>query len=73
MRDGVVVAEQLSKNFVSGDGTPTVVFNDLSFVAAGGAMTAITGPSGCGKSTLLYCLSGLEQPSQGMCGCWVRN
>ncbi|KJY64044.1 ABC transporter ATP-binding protein [Bifidobacterium sp. B4001] len=69
MRDGVVVAEQLSKNFVSGDGTPTVVFNDLSFVAAGGAMTAITGPSGCGKSTLLYCLSGLEQPSQG--NVWV--
>lgn len=69
MRDGVVVAEQLSKNFVSGDGTPTVVFNDLSFVASGGAMTAITGPSGCGKSTLLYCLSGLEQPSQG--NVWV--
>lgn len=65
MRDGVVAAEHLSKNFVSGDGTSTLVFNELSFTAASGAMTAITGPSGCGKSTLLYCLSGLEKPSQG--------
>ena len=61
----VVTAEGLGKNFVSGDGTSTAVFSDLSFNAGEGAMTAITGPSGCGKSTLLYCLSGLEQPSVG--------
>lgn len=59
-----MVAERLDKSFVSGDGTSTPVFEDLSFGASGG-MTAITGPSGCGKSTLLYCLSGLEPPSQG--------
>jgi putative ABC transport system ATP-binding protein len=62
--DGMVVAKQLGKCFVSGDGTSTTVFTGLSFMANGG-MTAITGPSGCGKSTLLYCLSGLEPLSSG--------
>ncbi|KAE8127221.1 MULTISPECIES: ABC transporter ATP-binding protein [Bifidobacterium] len=64
MTDGMVMAEGLAKSFVSGDGTSTTVFSDVSFSASGG-MTAITGPSGCGKSTLLYCLSGLESPSRG--------
>ena len=60
----MIAADNLSKSFVSGDGTLTPVFSDLSFTASSG-MTAITGPSGCGKSTLLYCLSGLESVSQG--------
>lgn len=66
--NGAVVAVGLSKSFVSGDGSMTPVFSNLSFTAGWG-MTAITGPSGCGKSTLLYCLSGLEEPTQG--NVWV--
>ena len=36
----------------------TCVFDDLSFVLAAGAHTAILGPNGAGKSTLLKLLSG---------------
>ncbi|OZG49252.1 ABC transporter ATP-binding protein [Bombiscardovia coagulans] len=66
--NNMIVADNLGKSFVSGDGTSTPVFSGLAFTAGSG-MTAITGPSGCGKSTLLYCLSGLEPVSQG--NVWV--
>lgn len=41
------------------------VLDEVSFVAPGGATTAVLGPSGCGKSTLLRVVSGLEQASAG--------
>ena len=40
----------------------TCVFNDLSFVLAAGAHTAILGPNGAGKSTILKLLSGEVHP-----------
>lgn len=38
---------------------------DVSFVARGGAVTAIVGENGAGKSTLMKILSGVESPDSG--------
>jgi ABC-2 type transport system ATP-binding protein len=39
--------------------------DDVSFVLAGGTVTALVGPNGAGKSTLLRCMAGLETPALG--------
>ena len=41
------------------------LFENVSFLAQPGSLTAIVGPSGCGKTSLLNCLSGLLRPSSG--------
>lgn len=42
-----------------------VILEDISFDVAEGEFVAIMGRSGSGKSTLLYCISGMDQMSQG--------
>jgi putative ABC transport system ATP-binding protein len=59
-----LVAESLSKSFVSG-AVRTDVLRDLSIEVAAGELTLVSGPSGCGKSTLLAILSGLLRPDGG--------
>ncbi len=44
---------------------PNPVLNHLSFDLAEGECLAIMGSSGSGKSTLLYCVSGMDQISEG--------
>lgn len=66
MRDGLIIAEHLSKDFAGPDGTLTVL-DDINFALPGGASCAIVGASGSGKSTLLGLLAGLELPSRGRC------
>ncbi|GAA4855009.1 ABC transporter ATP-binding protein [Paenibacillus vulneris] len=40
-------------------GSPTLLFNDISFSVQTGQKVLLLGPSGCGKSTLLQVLTGL--------------
>ena len=60
----VLVAEQLTKTFVSGSRTLTVLA-DVSFAVEAGATCAIVGPSGSGKTTLLGLCAGLDRPTSG--------
>jgi branched-chain amino acid transport system ATP-binding protein len=39
--------------------------NDLSFVAARGAITALIGPNGAGKTTVFNCITGFYKPTEG--------
>src|SRR3979490_3103403 len=42
-----------------------VAVNDLSFVAARGAITALIGPNGAGKTTVFNCITGFYKPTEG--------
>ena len=42
-----------------------VAVNDLSFVAARGAITALIGPNGAGKTTVFNCITGFYHPTEG--------
>jgi NitT/TauT family transport system ATP-binding protein/sulfonate transport system ATP-binding protein len=55
----------VSKTFVSPDGSPVKVLDNVTLSVAPGEMVCLVGPSGCGKSTLLRMLAGLETPSGG--------
>jgi len=55
----------VSKTFVSPDGSPVKVLDNVTLSVAPGEMVCLIGPSGCGKSTLLRMLAGLETPSAG--------
>ena len=59
-----LVAERLSKSFVSGT-LRVDVLRDLSVAVEPGELTLVSGPSGCGKSTLLAILSGLLRTDGG--------
>lgn len=55
----------VSKTFLSPDGSPVKVLDNVTLSVDAGEMICLVGPSGCGKSTLLRMLAGLETPSQG--------
>lgn len=42
-----------------------LIIDEVSLVASGGRMLAVSGPSGAGKSTLLSVLGGLQRPESG--------
>ncbi|MFT6925581.1 MAG: lipoprotein-releasing system ATP-binding protein [Psychromonas sp.] len=64
MNDELLVCRNLSKVYVDGKLSTTVLHNvDLSVKA--GELLAIVGSSGSGKSTLLHLLGALDIPTQG--------
>jgi len=60
-----VVARELYKTFVGGDGSALHVLDNAELTVAGGEVVAIIGESGSGKSTLLHLLGGLDLPTSG--------
>jgi NitT/TauT family transport system ATP-binding protein len=57
-RDGILVAENIGKQFWTPDGALSAL-EDVSFSVAPGEFFAVIGPSGCGKSTLFNIIGGL--------------
>ena len=60
----ILRAENLTKEFPSGEGRVTVL-NGIKLTIYETECIAIVGPSGSGKSTLLGLLSGLDSPTRG--------
>lgn len=61
----ILSAQHLSKFFVSPEGKPFTVLEDISLELREGEIVALLGRSGSGKSTLLRTLLGLIPPSRG--------
>lgn len=64
MREVILEARQLAKQYVIGDRQESVL-EDISLQILAGECVVITGSSGSGKTTLLSLLSGLDRPSGG--------
>jgi len=62
--NGIVSAEGLVKNYISGDETLHIL-RGVSFTIPSGLSAAISGRSGSGKSTLLNILGGLDRSDGG--------
>lgn len=60
----VLACENLSKRFVEGD-TSLTVLNAITLTINAGERIAIVGASGSGKTTLLQLLGGLDAPTEG--------
>ena len=64
MTDPLIVLDQVSRTYVSGDST-VVALDHLDIRIAAGEMVAIVGASGSGKSTLMNILGCLDRPTSG--------
>jgi lipoprotein-releasing system ATP-binding protein len=60
-----IVARNVSKHYVGGDGTPLCVLDSVDLDVRAGESIAVIGESGAGKSTLLHLLGGLDRPTSG--------
>jgi len=64
MTSGLIIAEQLCKEFEGPEGVLRVL-DDINFQLPRGTACAVVGTSGSGKSTLLGLLAGLDTPTRG--------
>jgi NitT/TauT family transport system ATP-binding protein len=60
-----VTIEDVSKIYVTREGSKVFALERTDLTIAGGEFVAIVGPSGCGKSTLLSLIAGLTPASSG--------
>jgi lipoprotein-releasing system ATP-binding protein len=60
-----VLARDISKRYVGGDGTPIQILEGVDLEVSAGETIAVIGQSGAGKSTLLHLLGGLDVPTVG--------
>ena len=65
MREDVVVASGLCKQFELDDVTIVDVLKDLELTVKAGDFVGICGPSGTGKTTLLNLVAALDSPTKG--------
>ena len=63
--DIILNIQNLSKTYLSGGNTLTVL-DDINFAIEAGSTMAIVGPSGSGKTTLLGLCAGLDRSSSGV-------
>lgn len=60
-----LVIRDLMKAYKRGDGTESIVLNNINLTLGAKEYVSIIGHSGCGKSTLLKIVAGLERASSG--------
>jgi NitT/TauT family transport system ATP-binding protein len=61
----IIEVSGVTKTFISPDGSPLPVLDDISLDLREGEIVALLGRSGSGKSTLLRCIAGLIAPTSG--------
>jgi len=61
----IIEVDHVNKTFISPDGSPLPVLDDISLDLREGEIVALLGRSGSGKSTLLRCIAGLISPTTG--------
>jgi len=61
----IIDVRGVHKEFLSPDGTPLPVLDDIDVTLHEGEIVALLGKSGSGKSTLLRCIAGLIAPTSG--------
>ena len=57
--------KDLTKSFSGADGKKTVIFENVTFDLASGAILRLTGASGSGKTTFMNVMSALIKPDSG--------
>jgi lipoprotein-releasing system ATP-binding protein len=60
-----IVARNVTKRYIGGDGAPLTVLDGVDLEVTPGETIAVLGQSGAGKSTLLHLLGGLDRPTSG--------
>lgn len=63
--DVMVDVRNLTRTFNTGNGTPLVAVNNVSFQIRKGEIYSLLGPNGAGKSTTINMISGLLTPTSG--------
>jgi nitrate/nitrite transport system ATP-binding protein len=66
VKDKFISFESVGRRYVTGNGSATIVFDDLWFAMGRGEFVCVIGHSGCGKTSLMNILAGLDRPDQGV-------
>ena len=64
-KPAMIKIEGIAQRFLSRQGEPTTVFENLWLDIKQGEFVCLIGHSGCGKTTILNILAGLDSPTEG--------